>query len=110
MFRKLGVDNTSELRLRGRGDADGDDAADLLADATGVFFSGGDQSRLRTLVGSRTNDILSDRLAGDGLVVGRHERRRHRDGPHHDPRRRRGGRLGGRRPDRARPRAGARRR
>jgi cyanophycinase len=68
VFRKLGVDQTSELRLRGRADADGDDAADLLSDATGVFFSGGDQSKLRTLVGSRTNDLICDRLE-DGLVV-----------------------------------------
>ncbi|HTA03525.1 MAG TPA: cyanophycinase, partial [Streptosporangiaceae bacterium] len=69
VFRKLGVDQTSELRLRGRSDADGEDAATLLSDATGVFFSGGDQSKLRTLVGSRANDIVSDRLAGQGLVV-----------------------------------------
>jgi cyanophycinase len=68
VFRKLGVDRISELRLRGRADADSDDAASLLADATGVFFSGGDQSKLRTLVGSRTNDLIEDRLA-DGLVV-----------------------------------------
>ncbi len=68
VFRKLGVEQTSELRLRGRSDADGDDAADLLSTATGVFFTGGDQSKLRTLVGSRANDILSDRLA-HGLVI-----------------------------------------
>lgn len=68
VFRKLGVDQTSELRLRGRGDADGDDAADLLTEATGVFFTGGDQSKLRTLVGSRINDIIASRLC-DGMVV-----------------------------------------
>jgi cyanophycinase len=68
VFRKIGVDRTSELRLHGRADADGDDAARMLAAATGVFFSGGDQARLRTLIGSRTNDILRDRLAR-GLVV-----------------------------------------
>ncbi len=68
VFRKLGVDRTSELRLHGRADADGDDAAGMLAAATGVFFSGGDQARLRTLIGSRTNDILRERLAR-GLVV-----------------------------------------
>jgi cyanophycinase len=68
VFGKLGVEQTSELRLRGRGDADGDDAVRLLSDATGVFFSGGDQSRLRTLVGSRTNDVIAARL-GDGLAV-----------------------------------------
>src|SRR5260221_2102119 len=71
-FRSLGADRTTELRLRGRSDADGDDAAKLLEDATGVFFSGGDQSRLRTLVGSRANDILHDRLgAAAHLVIAR---------------------------------------
>jgi cyanophycinase len=68
VFRKLGVEHIYELRLRGRGDADSDHTADLLGKATGVFFSGGDQARLRTIVGSRTNDLLSDRLA-DGLVI-----------------------------------------
>jgi cyanophycinase len=68
VFRKLGVAYTRELRLRGRADADGDAADAILRDATGVFFSGGDQSRIRALVGSRTNDVLSERLAG-GLVV-----------------------------------------
>ncbi len=69
VFRKLGVEHTSELRLRGRSDADGDAAAELLQTASGVFVSGGDQARLRTLVGSQTNDIISKRLR-DGLVVG----------------------------------------
>lgn len=68
VFRKLGVDHTSELRLRGRSDADSDEAADLLSGATGVFFTGGDQAKLRTLVGSRINDLIRDRLAR-GLVV-----------------------------------------
>ncbi len=68
VFRKLGVDATRELRLRGRADADGDTAAAILRDSTGAFISGGDQSRIRALVGSRTNDILRERLAS-GLVV-----------------------------------------
>jgi cyanophycinase len=68
VFRKLGVEDTSELRLSGRRDADGDEAAALLGTATGVFLSGGDQSRLRTLVGSRVNDLLEDRL-DEGLIV-----------------------------------------
>ena len=70
VFRRLGADQTIQLRLHGRSDADGDDAAKVLEDATGVFISGGDQSRLRTLVGSRINDILRDRLDGaQGLVI-----------------------------------------
>jgi cyanophycinase len=69
-FRAAGADRTTELRLRGRSDADSGDAAKLLEDATGVFVSGGDQSRLRALVGSRINEILRERLnSGDGLVI-----------------------------------------
>jgi cyanophycinase len=68
VFRKLGVETMSELRLRGRADADGDEAAAELSAATGVFFSGGDQSRLRTLVGSRTSEVIRQRLSC-GLVV-----------------------------------------
>jgi cyanophycinase len=70
VFRRFGVERTVQLRLHGRSDADGDEAAKLLEEATGVFISGGDQSRLRTLVSSRANDILRDRLAAaDGLVI-----------------------------------------
>jgi cyanophycinase len=43
VFRKLGVEQTRELRLHGRADADSDAAAAALRDSTGVFFSGGDQ-------------------------------------------------------------------
>jgi cyanophycinase len=68
VFRKLGVAAVTELRLRGRADADSDAAAAELGRATGVFFSGGDQSRLRTLVGSRISQVLRSRLA-EGLVV-----------------------------------------
>jgi cyanophycinase len=68
VFRKLGVDCTRELRLRGRADADGDTAAAVLRDSTGVFISGGDQARIRALVGSRANDILREQLAS-GLVI-----------------------------------------
>jgi len=68
VFRKLGVHRLTELRMHGRADADSDQAVTTLAGATGVFFSGGDQARLRTLVGSRSADVLRQRLAC-GLVV-----------------------------------------
>lgn len=68
VFRKLGVRHVQELPISGRADADSAQATAALDGATGVFLSGGDQSRLRTLVGSRMNDQLTQRLA-DGLVV-----------------------------------------
>lgn len=68
VFRKLGVQTISELRISGRSDADSEEAGAALDGATGVFFSGGDQSRLQTLVGSRINEQLKQLLAA-GLVV-----------------------------------------
>lgn len=68
VFRKLGVKHVSELPISGRADADNPDASKALEVATGVFFSGGDQSRLRSLVGSKFNLALRDRLA-DGLMI-----------------------------------------
>jgi cyanophycinase len=67
-FRGLGVSRVRELPISGRADADGDTAVGALDDATVVFLSGGDQTRLRALVGSRLADRLKDRLC-DGLVV-----------------------------------------
>jgi cyanophycinase len=68
VFRKLGVRHIKELPISGRADADGQAASAMLNNATGVFLSGGDQSRLQTLVGSNINDLLRQRL-GDGLIV-----------------------------------------
>ncbi|HWF79727.1 MAG TPA: cyanophycinase [Streptosporangiaceae bacterium] len=68
VFSKLGVRQVAELPISGRADADSPEARDALNQATGVFFSGGDQSRLQTLVGSRINDQLRERL-GAGLIV-----------------------------------------
>jgi cyanophycinase len=70
VFRKLGVTRIRELRLHGRADADSPAAEAVLRDATGVFICGGDQSRLRTLVGSRCNEVLRERLAAGLAVAG----------------------------------------
>jgi cyanophycinase len=69
VFRRLGVSSVTELRLPRRTVADSEASLTVLRDATGVLFSGGDQSRIRTLVGSRANMLLRRRLAHDGLVV-----------------------------------------
>lgn len=68
VFGKLGVRHVRELAISGRSDADSGAAVRVLTGATGVFFSGGDQSRLQSLVGSKLNDDLRQRLA-DGLVI-----------------------------------------
>ena len=69
VFSRLGVSSVTELRLVGRTTADDPASLTLLEQATGVLISGGDQSRLSMLVGSRTNDLLHRRLHRDGLVI-----------------------------------------
>ena len=70
VFSKLGARDVRELPITGRADADSQETQDLLDEATGVFFSGGDQSRLQTLVGSKVNDQLQERLASGLMVAG----------------------------------------
>jgi cyanophycinase len=69
VFRKLGVAPTRELRVCGRGDADSNETVAALRGATGIFFTGGNQARLRALVGSRLNDELIRRRSA-GVVIG----------------------------------------
>jgi cyanophycinase len=69
VFSHLGVSSITELRLVGRTTADDPSSLTMLEQATGVLISGGDQSRLSTLVGSKTNVLLHRRLHQDGLVI-----------------------------------------
>jgi cyanophycinase len=68
-FRRLGIRDVSELRLASHEQANGRPALTALAQATGIFFTGGDQARLAFLVGSRANLTLCGRVADDSLVV-----------------------------------------
>jgi len=69
VFRKLGAGKIQALRLEGRAAADDSHTQAVLEQATGIFISGGDQSRIRTVVGSATNALLSRRLQDDAVVV-----------------------------------------
>ena len=68
-FRELGVPDVRELRIASRQQADDDRTITELHEATGVFFTGGDQARLEVLVGSRTNQLLRDQLAAGAAVI-----------------------------------------
>lgn len=68
-LRRHGVPDVCELRLADRDQCDGERTLSGLARATGVFFTGGDQSRLGPLTGSRANLLLRDRLAAGTLAV-----------------------------------------
>jgi len=68
-FRRLGVADVRELRLASREQANSDHAVATLAQATGIFLTGGDQARLQCLVRSRANLTLRGRVADRSLVV-----------------------------------------
>jgi cyanophycinase len=58
------------LRLTTRGQANGEDALAVLTDATGVFFTGGDQRRIAgVLGGTRCDQLLQTRVDEGELVL-----------------------------------------
>jgi cyanophycinase len=70
LFASMGVERTSGLRPLTREEANDPEAATLLADATGVFLTGGNQLRLASVIGgTRLGEAL--RAANErGAVIG----------------------------------------
>jgi cyanophycinase len=59
LFEGLGIGRVTGLRPEERADADDPDASAAVADATGVYLTGGNQSRLtQTVAGTRLGDAL----------------------------------------------------
>jgi cyanophycinase len=69
VFRRLGAGHVAPLRLDNREDSNSARAVAAIDHATGVFFTGGDQLRIATVVGgSKADSALHARLA-DGMVL-----------------------------------------
>ncbi|NEP15775.1 MAG: cyanophycinase [Leptolyngbya sp. SIO4C1] len=69
VFERLGVEAVTVVDTRDRDEAETIDALNAIAEATGVFFTGGDQSRIiDTIKGTLLEDILHKRHA-EGMVV-----------------------------------------
>ena len=68
-FRRLGIGDVRELRLATHEQANSEQTIALLAQATGIFITGGDQARLQFLVRSDANLALRARVADNSLVV-----------------------------------------
>src|SRR3954453_22680190 len=63
-FTGLGAGTVHALRLETRAEANAPGGSGLLADATGVFFTGGDQVRITTILGGTLVDTeLQARVA-----------------------------------------------
>jgi cyanophycinase len=69
LFRKMGAKDADWLRIEQRPDANGEQVLELLREATGIFITGGDQSRLvELLVGTKVMECIRLRNA-DGIIV-----------------------------------------
>ena len=70
-FQKLGVRDVHVVDVSTREDAVNPDALALIENATGVFFTGGDQLHVTSLLGgSRLDHCLKERLAEGMLIAG----------------------------------------
>lgn len=70
-FGHLGVTDLAELYLNERSEAARPEAADMLKEAAGVFFSGGDQLRITSQIGdTRIERLIRDIHERGGLIAG----------------------------------------
>jgi cyanophycinase len=71
IFDRLGVEDVRVVDTARREDGDDPRALEILREATGVFFTGGDQRRITdNLKGTEIDRLLHERYRQDGLVVG----------------------------------------
>jgi cyanophycinase len=70
-FARAGAGSVRPLRLSTRAEANDPRVPELLAAATGVFFTGGDQRRITTTIGgTRTDSALQSLVAAGSVVLG----------------------------------------
>ena len=70
VFRELGVASAVSLPYRERSDAEREDWLEVLDSATGVFFTGGNQLRISTILGGTQVITRIRRLNRRGVAVG----------------------------------------
>ncbi len=71
VFRRLGVEETDVLNIDSRDAANDDENYRRIKDATGVFFTGGDQLRITSVLGgTRTFDALQDSFTSGTVIIG----------------------------------------
>lgn len=71
VFRRLGALDTDILNINSRDDANGEDNVRRIQDATGFFFTGGDQLRITSILGgTRAYEALSCSFRNGTAVAG----------------------------------------
>ncbi|GAA3449956.1 cyanophycinase [Dactylosporangium matsuzakiense] len=69
VLHRLGAQRVTALRLASREDANGEPAVAVIERASGVFFTGGDQLRITTVLGgTKVDKALHARLA-EGMIL-----------------------------------------
>jgi cyanophycinase len=68
-FTDLGAGCVRALRISCRADANDPKVESVLREATGVFFTGGDQERITTVIGGTAADSILQELVAAGSVV-----------------------------------------
>ena len=68
-FSELGAGCVRALRITARSDANSPGVEPVLREATGVFFTGGDQERITTVIGGTATDSVLQSLVAAGNVV-----------------------------------------
>jgi len=69
LFERLGVSRVRVLHLHSREEADSAEQAQMLGEAGGIFFTGGDQLRITSLLGGTRLDMALRQAYAAGAVV-----------------------------------------
>jgi len=70
VFKRLGVDGVEVVDVSAREDADSEEALEKIKQATGLYFTGGDQLHITSLLGGTQMHRLIQQRFERGLVVG----------------------------------------
>ena len=71
IFERLGVEDVRVLDTQERRDSEEPRAVEAIEQATGVYFTGGDQARIiRAIKGTPLDEVIHRRYQEEGLVVG----------------------------------------
>lgn len=70
IFERLGAEEIEVVYTERREDADREDTLKQVKDATGIFFTGGDQSRIVDFIKGTPLDRLIHKCHQDGAVIG----------------------------------------
>jgi cyanophycinase len=68
-FTRLGAGRVTPLRITDRDQASSPEAAATILTATGVFFTGGDQLRITTVLGGSKVDSVLHRRVAEGMAL-----------------------------------------